>query len=295
MFGFLKKLFPQKGESLEDLDDMYAEEEQKYEEEFPQIKKENRIEGLLPDLFRRFRRKKDEDSDMEMPEYALGPAEYEEDSAESSDTPGLLTKINNLEGVPKFAFLGIVTVLVVAGIYGGMHLFRGSGSHSPAGKKPAQVQQNAGIKTEENKKLPDNPMQVAGLPEGAPAGMENPFVETHAVATEIPASANQIVNPPPSMPVMSSSRALPSIPANPRPNLPASANMMPASAPTAAPAGNPMEVQGVITSSNESENVAIMGDGSIVSVGQTYKDGRIAFIGGDGITFEDGSKISMKP
>ena len=38
MFGFLKKLFPQKGESLEDLDDMYAEEELKYEEEAPQIK-----------------------------------------------------------------------------------------------------------------------------------------------------------------------------------------------------------------------------------------------------------------
>jgi len=294
VFGFLKKLFPKKGESLEDLDDMYAEEELKYEEEAPQIKNESRIEGLLPDLFRRFRRKKDEDSDMEMPEDALGPAEYEEDSAESSDTPGVLTKINNLEGAPKYAFLGIVTVLVVAGIYGGIHLFRGSGSHSPAGKKPAQVQQNAGIKTEENKKLPDNPMQVAGLPEGAPAGMENPFVETHAIATEIPASANQIVTPLPSMPAMASSMALPTIPANPRPNVPASM-AMPASAPTAAPAGNPMEVQGVITSSNESENVAIMGDGSIVSVGQTYKDGRIAFIGGDGITFEDGSKISMKP
>ena len=34
-----------------------------------------------------------------------------------------------------------------------------------------------------------------------------------------------------------------------------------------------------------------MSDGSVVSAGESYQDGRIAYIGGDGIHFDDGSSI----
>ena len=37
--------------------------------------------------------------------------------------------------------------------------------------------------------------------------------------------------------------------------------------------------------------MAIMSDGSVVYEGETYQDGRIAYIGGDGITFDDGSSL----
>lgn len=38
-------------------------------------------------------------------------------------------------------------------------------------------------------------------------------------------------------------------------------------------------------------NTAILSDGTVVSVGQNYQDNRIAWIGGDGIHFEDGSHL----
>jgi hypothetical protein len=52
-------------------------------------------------------------------------------------------------------------------------------------------------------------------------------------------------------------------------------------------------VKGVLTTENGS-NIAIMSDGSVLEAGDTYNDGRIAYIGGDGIMFADGKKIEYK-
>lgn len=38
-------------------------------------------------------------------------------------------------------------------------------------------------------------------------------------------------------------------------------------------------------------NIAILSDGTVVTEGETYKDGRIAYIGGDGIHFDDGETM----
>lgn len=59
------------------------------------------------------------------------------------------------------------------------------------------------------------------------------------------------------------------------------------------PQANSASVQGVLTG-DDGENMAIMSDGRVVQEGDTYQDGRIAYIGGDGITFEDGHRISYK-
>ncbi len=53
-----------------------------------------------------------------------------------------------------------------------------------------------------------------------------------------------------------------------------------------------ISVQGVATGDNG--NIAIMGDGRVVSEGDIYKDDRIAYIGGDGIVFDNGKKISYE-
>ena len=41
-------------------------------------------------------------------------------------------------------------------------------------------------------------------------------------------------------------------------------------------------------------NIAILSDGTVVGEGETYNDGRIAYIGGDGIRFDNGDKLEYK-
>lgn len=52
-------------------------------------------------------------------------------------------------------------------------------------------------------------------------------------------------------------------------------------------------VQGVLTG-EDGKNMAIMSDGRVVSEGDVYGDGRIAFIGGDGIQFDNGKTMQYK-
>ena len=62
----------------------------------------------------------------------------------------------------------------------------------------------------------------------------------------------------------------------------------------AAPVGisaPPPAMGGLITKPN-GDSIAIMGDGTVLSEGDTYKgDRRVTFIGGDGITFDDGNTV----
>lgn len=73
------------------------------------------------------------------------------------------------------------------------------------------------------------------------------------------------------------------LPANPANNHPGAVQQ--------APQGR-IEVAGIAMGDNG--NVAIMSDGRVVSEGDTYQDNRIAYIGGDGITFENGTSIKYE-
>lgn len=81
---------------------------------------------------------------------------------------------------------------------------------------------------------------------------------------------------------------LPPIPSNAPspaiPNMPAGSNNFGSSSAT-------VTVQGVFTG-NDGNNMAILSDGSVVSEGESYQDGRIAYIGGDGIKFDDGKTMN---
>lgn len=59
------------------------------------------------------------------------------------------------------------------------------------------------------------------------------------------------------------------------------------------PPASSVTVQGIGTGNNGS-NIAILSDGRVVSEGDTYNDGRISYIGGDGITFDNGNKLQYK-
>ena len=295
MLGGLKKLFPKKGDNWEELDDMYKEEqamEQNFDDDVPRLSDEgdapenSKFDGILLGLLRKFKRKSATDDAYEsVPtnrSYLDDEYAENEDSDVFASSDGLLNKINNLEGAPKFAFLGVVTFLAAVAVYSGMKIFNGGTSKNTSLPQRPPVEQQATPSSQ------NNPMQVATAQTGA--GIENPFKE--GVTFDNP-NASGLTQSPGQIPA--SARALPQIPYVPRSNIPVGMTV-PSPTPTTpqAPAASNV-VQGVITGNNEKENVAIMGDGKVVSVGETYNDGRIAYIGGDGITFEDGRQIKIKP
>lgn len=185
----------------------------------------------------------------------------------------------------------VLVNLIGIGFLGGLFLYTHMDDR-PATQNPQQTAQQTAKKT-----LP--PLNLAAF--------ANPFVDVQAVKKDggnIPSSG-----PLPQIPTMqqakpiASSSSLPAIPkSTPLPNLPAipqvQAPSSPQSSPMPLPSGAPQapkssqqaSVQGVVTG-DDGENMAIMSDGSIVSEGETYQDGRIAYIGGDGITFDDGSSL----
>lgn len=318
MFGILKKMFPKKGENYDEMDEMYSEEGYDEEEDVPKLEnnyppqeQEMKFTGFIPELLAKFKRKKKDDEyspeDVEefptqdMPGIDSGFIASEEEEANEAalmaangNSPGLLSKINNLEGPPKFAFLGIVTALLVFMIFTGIKMFRGGSK--PANKLP-DLPPPVETPATTSSTPPDNPTQVAsavpmaGAPGTTGGIMDNPFTEQGLNDLSNPENPNPtIVNNPPIQ-----SRTLPTIPAMSRSNIPAGGVPMPSSAPDVSQPDKSRVVSGVITGSNASDNIAIMGDGTIVKVGETYNDGRIAFIGGDGITFEDGTQIKMQP
>lgn len=89
--------------------------------------------------------------------------------------------------------------------------------------------------------------------------------------------------PLPAIPNMSGSIPMPSF----------QAPSMAQAGPAAVSQGAGDRVSGIITG-NDGSNVAIMGNGQVVSQGDNYGDGRIAYIGGDGIKLDNGRSITYK-
>lgn len=122
-------------------------------------------------------------------------------------------------------------------------------------------------------------------------GNGNPIPNSDASVPSSPAGVRTLpaipsVSVPANVPQVAS-RALPSIPSNaPLPQVPSA----PSSVPSSAPASSAVTVQGILQS-DDGSNMAILSDGSIVSEGDSYQDGRIAYIGGDGIQFDNGNTM----
>lgn len=55
----------------------------------------------------------------------------------------------------------------------------------------------------------------------------------------------------------------------------------------------PVTVKGV-ASNGQGKTIAIMSDGTVLSEGSTYKDDRVAYIGGDGVKLENGTHLEYK-
>lgn len=117
----------------------------------------------------------------------------------------------------------------------------------------------------------------------------NPFIDLSLLHTAEASAASGL-----GLPTIygSGNRALPEVP---RPVvspdlLPSPGEIRTPAAPVGA-ASAPPSMGGVIKKPN-GESIAIMGDGTVLGEGDTYKgDRRVTFIGGDGITFDDGNTV----
>lgn len=217
--------------------------------------------------------------------------------------PSKPSKASPADARKKKRILFGCTVLVLAGGFTYAYFFMDDGL---TGTTPPQTSTIA--TTNQKKPAAEKKDNAQQAPQPA-VSLANPFVDVSLLK-------KTGVNADGTLPTMSSAapvpaRSLPSIPSaeypryseNPRPSLPAIPSMgslpavpnanIPGEEPQEAPAARPNEVQGVITGA-DGQNMAIMGDGTIVSEGETYNDGRIAYIGGDGITFNDGSTLDYK-
>lgn len=128
---------------------------------------------------------------------------------------------------------------------------------------------------------------------------QNPFVEIGKLAMTEPIKKETIDIPAANVQKASANTNLPVIPGYsiPKPNIPHSLPVIPNHAEngnTPAPgSNNNISVQGILTG-EDGENMAIMSDGRVVSAGDSYNNDTIAYIGGNGITFEDGHQLGYK-
>ena len=167
----------------------------------------------------------------------------------------------------------------------------------PAQKKAAVVAQQAAEDIPPTQTIQP---EAATIQKGG-ALAQNPFVESSKLAmmdmgnfsTEMPSS----YMPMRSLPSISSSPSY-----TPRPSVPSALPSIPhANPPTpsvprpASPQSQGTEptVSGVLTG-EDGNNMAIMSDGKVVSAGDNYNGNRIAYIGGDGIKFDNGHSIGYK-
>ena len=82
------------------------------------------------------------------------------------------------------------------------------------------------------------------------------------------------------------------VPSIPRANVPSAKIISKTDLPAIPSVEKNGTLQGVITG-KDGKNIAIMSDGAVLSEGETYLDGRIAYIGGDGVKLDNGKKIKF--
>lgn len=202
--------------------------------------------------------------------------------------PKIEFKIKNKKKTALYLFVLIIALyLLFSSIFS--LLFKPSPvkkqAPEPIMAAPAQKNNNQArspVKPQNNKQVSKQTQIQIGLNNNVDSVLAiNPFVEIKS----LPKIDKPEINT--SLPAIPNGVPAPSVGNIPIPAIPASPNEM--SIPTPA---KPASVSGILKGPNG--NMAIMSDGKVVAEGDTYQDGRIAYIGGDGIEFDNGKKIDYK-
>ena len=221
------------------------------------------------------------------------------DDTDNSSVPSLKPSKVEAKNKPKsqkavavdIRQLGLLFVLLIMFFGFGYMIFGGQNSEDEVAENP--------VPTEEKQ---EEEIASSAIINEKDSIFVNPFIDSAKLAEfakktnpNLAQNGNNTTNS--STVQATSSGALPAIPGNyPKPNMPAfNPPALPSSDGSSGMngAGGPVKVTGVMTGSDGS-GIAILSDGSVVSAGESYKDGRIAFIGGDGIHFEDGKVMEYK-
>ena len=222
------------------------------------------------------------------------PTPVNDSQSDTSSSHGVMQLFGEMSQIKRLMIMAGLGIVVAGGLIIGIRMVK---SPNKGMKGPVQQQQATApdTKIDTSKSNAQQPLAASGG-----TVMVNPFVEVGAGSTPAQVAASLPKVPGGNVPAISrysGNGSLPQIPSyNPRPNIP-SGVPMPASAPgsapqVSAPSGNQPTVQGIVTG-DDGNNMAIMSDGSVVSAGESYKDGRVAYIGGDGIKFENGSSMKF--
>lgn len=186
----------------------------------------------------------------------------------------------------KYIFYGIC--LAVTGLMLSMSYNDYFGNQAPSANQASQPVQSASATDSRQTEQAASDFKHHAIASIVPDDSRNPFIESSGLKL---LDTKAVQGNPPQAAV-----SLPNIPrpSIPRVYMPPSANSFNAQAPAIAPPAPPQaEIKGVMTS-EDGGAMAIMSDGTILSEGDTYNDGRIAYIGGTGITFDNGSNILFK-
>ncbi len=217
-------------------------------------------------------------------------ADIVEEFSESTDKPEKQLPLAKVIKALATVFF-FIAVLVTGYV---LYPFGGDAEEKPQPIQKVEKQQPE----QEAAKVADS--AISPVNELALALKKNPFIEATAiqvnpetgsnnpVAQSQGSSGNRVSYTASSLPAIPNNYPRPRIPMPGQFNVPAAENQP--AAESAPPSGGSVSVQGVLTG-EDGHNMAIMSDGSVISEGETFQDGRIAYIGGDGITFEDGNKL----
>lgn len=173
--------------------------------------------------------------------------------------------------------IGVCGLLTLKGVAGNML----AENNSPPPTLPAQ-------KTETSASAPQTEPMKAIMPKQAAAGqvealsLKNPFIDPSLLPKQSRGGTQASL---PSIP-QTAPAPVGDVPVPRVPHQPVHPPGETASKPS-------LGVQGVLTG-GKNGNMAIMSDGTVVSEGDTYQDQRIAYIGGDGITFDNGHHLDYK-
>ena len=210
-----------------------------------------------------------------------------------------MEKFKKLPRKEKLHYIGYTVLLPATALMFIYGIFTNATTPDPVTqKKPAAAQEAQQTQQVE----PPNQMVVKNEAAKGNILAQNPFIEASMLSMmdendfsmQMPSSYSHMED-------------LPSIPSSPtyvpRPSLPSSLPTIPRVNPQVPSVPRPSTpeqdtsnqptVDGVLTG-EDGNNMAIMSDGRVVSAGDSYNGDRIAYIGGDGIKFDNGHSIGYK-
>jgi len=266
-------------EDLDGMEDLAVQEEEPVKKEAPKKPQESKKKFSLK-LFHKKEKKS-------RPAVHREPREKEKGKESKKKEAG--SRKNK-----RIAFL-LTLILIMLG-FGGAYFYMDQADNSAPTQQNPQVAVNTQNKKNASEEAPKNAGDVNVNPfVDATMLKKLPTAANASVPTLPRTSAPNVVSAPSTSSYPAFSAPRPSLPAIPSSSAPASVGTLPpVSVPSNVPTQSPAEppgIQGIITD-DSGNNMAIMNDGTVVSQGETYNDGRIAYIGGDGIKFEDGSTMS---